>query len=104
MDSDRKMEGLQLKIFFTPIVGDIKVDYKFNRQTITVTIDGGMDVFDFSSLPDGEMDSIETSLPYKVIVRAEKVEGVLYVEILNFISEDATEFERFPNWIEVGEE
>ena len=52
-----------------------------------------------SSVVDYSM--IETVLEYNPILKATKVDGILSVELLNFISEDATEEEKFPEWIEV---
>jgi hypothetical protein len=73
----------------------------FLGETITATFDGVTDVFNFSGMPDGSAVNIETILPVKPIVNAERVNGVLSVELLNFIDHDATEQEKFPTWQEV---
>ena len=44
---------------------------------------------------------IETVLECNPILKAQRVDGTLSVELLNFISEDASEAEKFPEWIEV---
>ena len=82
---------------------DKRFDFVFSGESITATFDGETDTFDFSGLPDGEVDfsMIETTLPYNPILIARRVDGVLSVELLNFISEDASDAERFPEWIEV---
>ena len=77
--------------------------YVFDGEKIEVAFDGVREIFDFEGFPDGEMDSflVETALKYNPIISAKKVDGILSVELLNFISEDATEEEKFPEWIEV---
>ena len=77
--------------------------YVFDGEKIEVVFDGVSDTFDFTGLPDGEAEysMIETVLEYNPILKATKVDGILSVELLNFISEDATEAEKFPEWIEV---
>lgn len=77
--------------------------YVFDGEKIEVEFDGVSEIFDFEGFPDGEMDSflVETALKYNPIISAKKVDGILSVELLNFISEDATEEEKFPEWIEV---
>ena len=77
--------------------------FEFDGELITVSFDGVTDTFDFSGLPDGEIDSsmVETILAHNPIISAERVDGILSVELLKFISEDATEEEKFPEWIEV---
>ena len=80
-----------------------KFDFTFSGDTITATFDGETDTYDFSGLPDGEVDfsMIETTLSYNPIIIARRVDGIMSVELLNFISEDASEFDKFPEWIEV---
>ena len=77
--------------------------YVFDGEKIEVAFDGVSEIFDFEGFPDGEMDSflVETVLKYNPLISAKKVDGILSVELLNFISEDATEGEKFPEWIEV---
>ena len=94
-----------MRILMSPqvMLEDKKFDFVFSGDTITATFDGETDTFDFSGLPDGEVDfsKIETILPYNPILIARRLDGVLSVELLNFISEDASEFDKFPEWIEV---
>lgn len=59
------------------------------------------DVFDFSSFPNGIAKAIITPLPGNPFVNVHREDGILYVELLNYITEDASEFEKFPVWIEV---
>jgi len=94
-----------IRVYFSPI-GDLKeeVSYSFSVESVTITVDGISDTFDFTGIPDGELDysSIETSLPMNPILTVERVDGILYIECLNGIGKEATEFDKFPNWIEVG--
>ena len=82
---------------------DTHFTFVFERETVTATLGSESEIFDFEGFPDGEMDSflVETVLKYNPIISAKKVDGILSVELLNFISEDATEEEKFPEWIEV---
>jgi hypothetical protein len=90
-----------MKIFLSPQRSDRKIEYKFEKEKITVTTDDMSDTFDFSSMPDGIMYEVETTLDINPIISAKRLEGVLYVELLNFIDENATEEEKFPEWQEV---
>ena len=80
-----------------------RFEFEFSGEMIVATLDGVSDTFDFTGFPDGEVgySMIETVLEYNPILKATKVDGILSVELLNFISEDATEEEKFPEWIEV---
>ncbi|CAM3442613.1 hypothetical protein [Marinicrinis lubricantis] len=60
-----------------------------------------MDIFDFADMPNGILDGVETTLKYNPIISAKRENGVLHLELLNFIGEDATEQEKFPDWQEV---
>ena len=94
-----------MRIYKSPQVGtdEKRFEFEFSGEAITVIFDGVRDTFDFTGLPDGEVDysMIETVLEHNPILKATKVDGILSVELLNFISEDATEAEKFPEWIEV---
>lgn len=91
-----------IKVFYSPQVNETDIlTYNIQGEIITATLNGESDVFDFSTIPNGIMRETESTLEINPIVNAEREEGVLYVELLNFIKEDATEFEKFPVWIEV---
>lgn len=93
-----------MRVKFSPQVADERIEYIFERDKITATIEGVTDVFDFREFPDGELevDLIETDLPVQPIMSARRVDGVLEVILLNWISTDASEEERFPKWFEVN--
>lgn len=92
-------------IKYSPCVSfdDTHLTFAFEGETVTATLGSESDIFDFSGFPDGRTDSsmVETILAHNPIISAERVDGILSVELLNFISEDATEEEKFPEWIEV---
>lgn len=91
-----------MRVFFSPQVNDNeKIKYSFNGEIITVEYKNQIDEFDFSGLLDGELIGVETILPIEVIISAKRVDGELFVELLNYISENATHEELFPEWIEV---
>lgn len=92
-----------MRILLTPQVNDITISYSFSGEIITATIGEVTDTFDFSGFPDGEINfnDIETILPSHPVIEAKRENGILSVQLLNCISEDATNEEKFPEWIEV---
>jgi len=93
-----------MKIKYSPQVNDQDlVSYEFNGAVITANVNGEIDTFDFSSMPnDSIAQSITSSLPIYVIIEAKKdSEGELWVTLFKPISFDATQAERFPDWIDV---
>ena len=93
-----------MKILKSPQVraDEKRFEFEFSGETITAVFDDITDVFDFSGFPDGEVDfsMVETVLECNPILKAQRVDGTLSVELLNFISEDASEAEKFPEWEE----
>lgn len=66
-------------------------------ETVTASLDGVEDIFDFSSFGDGEIDSIETILPVNPILKAKRENGELYLEVLHWYQDaNAPEEVRFP--------
>lgn len=78
-----------------------KIKYDFQGETITATIDGVSDTFDFTGLSDGRAFDIKSTLPVNPIVEAIRENGILSVTLLNYISENAGDDEKFPQWMEV---
>lgn len=101
-----------MKIYLSPQVplnSDDRIKYEFEEDIIKVTLpDGTSDVFDFTKFPDGELQLedengnslIDTELTFNVIISAKRVDGELSVELVNYIGDDASESERFPEWID----
>lgn len=80
-----------MKIILSPQVRDRnKIWYEVEENVITATIDGKTDTFDFTGMPNGELqledeegeESVQTILPENPILSAKKVNGVLTVKIL----------------------
>lgn len=78
------------------------IDYQFNGEEIIVKIDGISDNFDFTDVPNGTLEGVKTILPLNPIVSAKREGGVLSVELLNFIDDNATDDEKFPEWREIN--
>lgn len=94
-----------MKILYSPQVSDRKLTYEFNNDVVTATLNGVTDTFDFSGMPDGIADSIESEVfDFNPILSAKKENNILYLELINFIGEDATYEERFPEWFEVKQD
>lgn len=88
-----------MKVLFSPQYNPIeKIKYEFEDEIIKVTYNGITDIFDFSAMPDGEVTNIDTILPVNPIISAKRENGVLWIELLNFIGKNATEEEMFPQW------
>jgi len=85
-------------VHYSPQRSDRQLSYQFDGETITATQDGQADVFDFSGLPDGELDvsALETTLDICPVLAARRVNGKLEVTLLRFHGPDAPDSERFP--------
>lgn len=93
-----------MRVLFSPVVNlPDQFQYSFDGEKVTVTYKGVTDEFDFTGSPDGQIDlsTVETVLEFNPIMRAERADGILYLEVINSIEEDASEAYKFPNWIEV---
>ncbi len=97
-------------IHFSPQRADKKIDYAFKGETITATLNGITDTFDFSSLNEGDEVArneetgqleIETNLPILPILDARRENGQVVVTVLKYHGKDAPESERFPVPLEV---
>ena len=93
-----------IKVFFSPQRADNQIEYSFCGETVTARIGEAENTFDFSALPDGELnieESIETTLPVCPIISAKRVDGILHLELLNWLGPDAPHESRFPEWCEL---
>ena len=97
-------------IKFSPQRNDDKLEYIFKGETITATLNGITDTFDFSSLNEGDEVArneetgqleIETILPLLPILDARRENGQVVVTVLKYHGKDAPEEERFPEPLEV---
>ena len=97
-------------IKFSPQRNDDKLEYIFKGETITATLNGITDTFDFSSLNEGDEVArneetgqleIETILPLLPILDARRENGQVVVTVLKYHGKDAPYEERFPEPLEV---
>ena len=91
-----------MKIKFIPQRRDVEFTYSVEGDILTIEINGEVDVFDFTGVPDGildmsGMDEPITSLAYNPVTSAKKEEGVLYLDILRPHGTYATYEEKFPS-------
>lgn len=99
-----------MRILFSPQVREEdRVYYEFSEDVVKVTLKGKTDTFDFRGFGDGELEVtdpgtgehlIDSVLDENVVISAKRVNGVLYLELMNFIGFDATYEECFPEWID----
>lgn len=87
-------------ILRTPQISEDVINYEFGEESITITMGGETDTFDFASMPDGEAELLETTLPYNALLKARKEEGVLYLTILDPVTAEVYQ-EYTPKWEEV---
>lgn len=102
-----------MKIQLTPQVRmKDKIWYKIEDQIITATINDVSDTFDFTDIPDGELqlyddegnELIETKLDEVPIASAKRENGELFVKIVFSISmEEKDERLLFPEPMTLGE-
>lgn len=91
-----------MKYLYSPQVSDKEINFAFDGEKVTVNLNGEFDEFDFTMLPEGaELTEVETTLPINPIISATRKNGVVEVVLLKFIGADATEEEKFPNWVVV---
>ncbi|MFY9393235.1 MAG: hypothetical protein WAP36_00885 [Halanaerobiales bacterium] len=93
-----------IKVYFSPQRADNQIEYSFCGEMVTARIGDAEDTFDFTDLPDGELhmeEPIETTLPVCPIISAKRIDGILHLELLNWIGKDAPYESRFPEWVEL---
>ena len=102
-------------VYLSPVRSDQKLTYQFSGETITAALDKQTETYDLSLIEEGqkirpveydeagnETIHIPSILPIHPIISAKRENGVLYVELVNFIGKNASQEERFPEWKEVG--
>ena len=95
-----------IKVYFSPQRADNQIEYSFNGEAVAARIGEMEDTFDFSTLPDGELDrhedtQIKTILPVNPVISAKRIDGILHLELLNWIESNAPYESRFPEWCEL---
>lgn len=88
-----------MRIKYSPQVSSDTLKYTFTGDIIRVAYKDKTDIFDFTNMPNGIAENIESKLGINPIISAKKEDGVLFVELLNFINENETKQEvLFPDW------
>ncbi len=95
---------INLLVKYSPQRSDRTLSYDFNGDTITATLGGEIDTFDFSEMPDGEAAQIESTLNPCPVLEARRVNGHLEVTLLRFHGPKASSEERFPQPEEVNDD
>lgn len=93
-----------MKVLYVPQRNDDDLRYQFEGDVITAHHNEETDVFDFTGMPDGKLDEIESTLSIgSPIVDVTKENGELFVKLLYYHGKDASEAERFPEWMDVAD-
>lgn len=92
-----------MKVLYSPQIRDDSDKYKItiSGEAITIQYHDKTETFDFTGMPNGIGEVESEVFDFEPIISAKRVNGVLWVEILNFIGTDSTYEERFPEWVEV---
>src|SRR5690349_9420491 len=98
-----------MRVLYTLQINDRDtLEYNFNENVITATLNGEVDIVDFTGMPDGKATmhgrnrDIVTSLPICRVIEAEVENGILSVQLLKFVSANTPADELVSNWIEVA--
>ena len=77
------------------------LSYVFGQDSFVAELDGVSDSFDFSNVDFVSSHQIRTILSVNPIINVERIDGELYLTLLHYIGEEASEEERFPYFQEV---
>lgn len=73
-----------MKLILTPQGNKVDFSFSGSGDVLNVTVDGVTDTFDFSQMPDGKAESIESTLNSCPVASAERVNGALTVTMLDW--------------------
>lgn len=91
-----------MNILYSPQVSENEMEYSFEGEKVTIRINDITETFDFSVFEEGDiLKNIESDLPVNPFIEIKRKEGILSLVLLRFIEEDASEEDKFPDWIEV---
>lgn len=92
-----------MMVLYSPQLNEIdNLTYQFDGDKITATFNGQTDVFDFTSVPQGQVSSITSTLPINPVLSAQRdSNNVLHVKLLNFIGANASQTDMFPKEVSV---
>ena len=101
-----------MNVYYSPQVNtNTQLEYQFEGEIVTVTLTRydeaqnkiiESDIFDFSTLPDNSsiiIEEVVTTLYVNPLLEVYKENGELFLKLLNFIDDNATETEKFPEWV-----
>lgn len=78
-----------IRIRETPQRADIRMSYSIEGDVLRVMIDGVIEEFDFSGLPEGQAEAIEPiNLNINPIVSAKKAGDIIDITLIRFYGED----------------
>lgn len=76
-----------IKIIESPQRSDNKISYIVENDILTITIDNATEVFDFTGVPEGKAEEIESgALQINPIISAEKIGEEITITLLRFYS------------------
>ena len=91
-----------MKVKLTPQYNpNHNIVYTFGEDSFIAEMDGVTDTFDFSKVNELNPRQIKTILPINPVVLVDRIGGDLHLVLINYISDDATEMEKFPEYMEV---
>lgn len=91
-----------VRVLYNPKRGDDEILYTFEGEVVIAEYKGVTDTFDFSELKDGDLVvDIKTTLETNPITRVARKDGIIHLFLVHFHGKDATEEERYPEWMEV---
>lgn len=93
-----------MKIYLSPFHSRGAIHYSFEQDKIHVEMDSIKDTFDFTDVPNGalKVESVKTKLPINPVLSAERIDGVLYVKLMNYYQTGAPREVEFPSELDNG--
>lgn len=100
-----------MKVLLSPIITSQRIYYTFDDDAVMVTHSGVTERYDFGGLPDGSLIiydefgnyAIESDMSVAPFTKVVKEGGELFLTLRYFISEDAPDSLKFPEWMDAEE-
>lgn len=92
-----------MKVLYSPQVNEVdSLLYTFDGDKITAMLNGQSDVFDFTSIPQGQVSNIQSTLLINPVKNAYRDgDNILHVVLLNFVGTNASHSDLFPTEVTV---
>ncbi|MGJ9383242.1 hypothetical protein [Salipaludibacillus sp. CF4.18] len=88
-----------MMIFLSPSNSNKEIDYSYDGFNVTCMLDGELwGTFDARDYLNVSPFSPDNDTPF---LSVKEIDGVYHVELINYISDNAKESEKYPDWIEV---